>query len=168
MYEILNMYYGCFFFKQKNICKGICVALKKKQFKSSWLTQVHKQQNFTIHFVAKMSPYRKGCHILPLAMVCGQIYQLAILPCLPRMGFSEFAGKYARDPRYKAIDKMKDREALFNEFLKESKKRVEEESRNKSEKVWLGFRSNWGVTWGNRGVNRAQSKALNWHFLGPR
>nr|CAB3266868.1 transcription elongation regulator 1 [Phallusia mammillata] len=60
---------------------------------------------------------------------------LAEVNSAKRMGFSEFAGKYARDPRYKAIDKMKDRESLFNEFLKESKKQAEEESKNKAEKI---------------------------------
>lgn len=59
------------------------------------------------------------------------------------MGFSEFAMKHAREPRFKAIEKMKDREQLFNEFLQESKKKQDEEQRSKADKVWGRFCSMW-------------------------
>ena len=52
------------------------------------------------------------------------------------MGFSEFAAKNSKEPRFKMIDKMRERESLFNDFIAETKKKKEEESRNKAEKVW--------------------------------
>ena len=52
------------------------------------------------------------------------------------MGFSEFAAKNSKDSRFKMIDKMREREVLFNDFIAETKKKKEEENRNKAEKVW--------------------------------
>ena len=56
-----------------------------------------------------------------------------------RKGFSEFASRHSRDPRFRAIEKMRDREQLFNEYVKEAKKKKDEEARNKSEKVFNYF-----------------------------
>lgn len=52
-----------------------------------------------------------------------------------RTTFSEFASKHAKDHRFKAIDKMKDREAMFSEFMTAYRKKEKEDSKNKGEKV---------------------------------
>lgn len=44
----------------------------------------------------------------------------------PRVTFSEFAAKHTKDSRFKAIEKMKDREALFNEFVAAARKKEED------------------------------------------
>lgn len=49
--------------------------------------------------------------------------------------FSEFAQKYAKDDRLRAIEKMRERESLFNEYLIEVRKRAKEESQNKKEQA---------------------------------
>lgn len=53
----------------------------------------------------------------------------------PRATFSEFAAKHAKDSRFKAIEKMKDREALFNEFVAAARKKEKEDSKTRGEKV---------------------------------
>ncbi|KAK5610003.1 hypothetical protein CRENBAI_022375 [Crenichthys baileyi] len=53
--------------------------------------------------------------------------------------FSEFAMKHGRDPRFKAIDKMKDREAIFIEFMTVMRKRDKEDSKTRGEKVRQDF-----------------------------
>lgn len=57
----------------------------------------------------------------------------------PRATFSEFAAKHARDFRFKSIEKMKDREALFTEFMMSSRKREKEDSKSRGEKVKMDF-----------------------------
>lgn len=57
----------------------------------------------------------------------------------PRTTFSEFAAKHARDFRFKSIEKMKDREALFTEFMMSSRKREKEDSKSRGEKVKMDF-----------------------------
>ncbi|XP_072002240.1 transcription elongation regulator 1 isoform X1 [Engystomops pustulosus] len=57
----------------------------------------------------------------------------------PRTTFSEFAAKHAKDLRFKAIEKMKDRETLFNEYMIAARKKEKEDSKNKGEKVKLDF-----------------------------
>lgn len=52
-----------------------------------------------------------------------------------RATFSEFAAKHAKDSRFKAIEKMKDREALFNEFVAAARKKEKEDSKTRGEKV---------------------------------
>ncbi|KAM5173157.1 transcription elongation regulator 1 isoform 1-T1 [Mantella aurantiaca] len=56
-----------------------------------------------------------------------------------RTTFSEFAGKHAKDFRFKAIEKMKDRETLYNEFMVATRKKEKEDSKNKGEKVKTDF-----------------------------
>ncbi|XP_026879250.2 transcription elongation regulator 1 isoform X1 [Electrophorus electricus] len=56
-----------------------------------------------------------------------------------RTTFSEFASKHAKDPRFKNIEKMKDREALFTEFMTAFRKKEKEDSKNKGEKVKQDF-----------------------------
>ncbi|CAH2277124.1 transcription elongation regulator 1 isoform X2 [Pelobates cultripes] len=52
----------------------------------------------------------------------------------PRNTFSEFAAKHAKDARFKAIEKMKDREILFNEYMVAARKKEKEDSKNKGDK----------------------------------
>ncbi|XP_065143305.1 transcription elongation regulator 1 [Paramisgurnus dabryanus] len=56
-----------------------------------------------------------------------------------RTTFSEFAAKHAKDPRFKAIEKMKDREVMFIEFMTAFRKKDKEDSKNKVEKVKQDF-----------------------------
>ncbi|XP_065705099.1 transcription elongation regulator 1 isoform X3 [Patagioenas fasciata] len=57
----------------------------------------------------------------------------------PRTTFSEFAAKHAKDSRFKAIEKMKDREALFNEFITAARKKEKEDSKSRGEKIKMDF-----------------------------
>ncbi|KAL6098799.1 tcerg1 [Pungitius sinensis] len=57
----------------------------------------------------------------------------------PRTTFSEFAVKHGRDPRFKTIEKMKDREAIFVEFITAIRKREKEDSKSRGEKVKQDF-----------------------------
>ncbi|KAI4893720.1 hypothetical protein NFI96_012171, partial [Prochilodus magdalenae] len=56
-----------------------------------------------------------------------------------RTTFSEFAAKHAKDSRFKAIEKMKDREAIFIEFMTSLRKREKDNSKNRGEKVKQDF-----------------------------
>uniref|UniRef100_A0A8C9VCA3 Transcription elongation regulator 1 n=1 Tax=Scleropages formosus TaxID=113540 RepID=A0A8C9VCA3_SCLFO len=56
-----------------------------------------------------------------------------------RMTFSEFASKHAKDMRFKAIEKMKDREAMFTEFMTSLRKKEKEDSKSRGEKVKQDF-----------------------------
>lgn len=61
---------------------------------------------------------------------------LSLNPYVPqRTTFSEFAQKHGRDQRFKGIDKMRERESLFNEFLLQVRKQAKQENVAKSEKV---------------------------------
>lgn len=58
---------------------------------------------------------------------------------LSRTTFSEFGVRHGRDPRFKSIEKMKDREAIFTEFMTALRKREKEDSKTRGEKVhWRG------------------------------
>ncbi|KAM6408848.1 transcription elongation regulator 1 isoform 4-T4 [Rhynochetos jubatus] len=57
----------------------------------------------------------------------------------PRTTFSEFAAKHAKDSRFKSIEKMKDREALFNEFITAARKKEKEDSKTRGEKIKMDF-----------------------------
>ncbi|XP_072367999.1 transcription elongation regulator 1 isoform X7 [Scyliorhinus torazame] len=52
----------------------------------------------------------------------------------PRSTFSDFAAKYGKDSRFKAIEKMKDRESMFIEFITSVRKREKEDSKSRTEK----------------------------------
>ncbi|XP_046706272.1 transcription elongation regulator 1a isoform X1 [Silurus meridionalis] len=56
-----------------------------------------------------------------------------------RTTFSEFATKHSKDGRFKAIEKMKDREAIFTEFMTSLRKKEKENSKNRGEKVRQDF-----------------------------
>uniref|UniRef100_A0A673I0T3 Transcription elongation regulator 1-like n=1 Tax=Sinocyclocheilus rhinocerous TaxID=307959 RepID=A0A673I0T3_9TELE len=56
-----------------------------------------------------------------------------------RTTFSEFASKHAKDSRFKAVEKMKDREVIFNEYMMAFRKKEKENSKNRGEKVKQDF-----------------------------
>ncbi|KAI8492876.1 transcription elongation regulator [Branchiostoma belcheri] len=69
-----------------------------------------------------------------------------------KTSFSEFAMKNGKDHRFKAIEKMRDREALFSEFMTTLRKKEKETSRSRAEKVGVhvrrgvrGGRNDWGT-----------------------
>lgn len=52
-----------------------------------------------------------------------------------RSSFSDFAAKYAKDDRFKGMEKMREREGLFNEYIVEVRKREKEEKAQKRDQV---------------------------------
>lgn len=68
--------------------------------------------------------------------------QIKLFFFICRTSFSDFARQYGRDERFKIIEKMKERESLFNEYVNEMKKLAKERDeqqkmaiKNKAEKV---------------------------------
>lgn len=51
--------------------------------------------------------------------------------------------KHGRDSRFKTIEKMKDREVIFIEFMTALRKREKEDSKTRGEKV--PFTENWAL-----------------------
>lgn len=68
-----------------------------------------------------------------------KLCQISTLTIFYRTTFSEFAAKHAKDSRFKAIEKMKDREALFNEFITAARKKEKEDSKTRGEKVRFSY-----------------------------
>lgn len=62
--------------------------------------------------------------------------------------------KYGKDDRFKGIEKMKDRENLFTEFMAELKKKEKESLKQKTDKV--GFLFLWG------GMREKKTCSLLW------
>ena len=52
-----------------------------------------------------------------------------------RSSFNDFASKHGKDERYRGVDKLRDREDLFKEFVSELRRKEKEESKEKKEKV---------------------------------
>lgn len=52
-----------------------------------------------------------------------------------RSSFSDFAQKHSKDDRFKGIEKTRDRESLFNEFILEVRRREKDEKLQKKETV---------------------------------
>lgn len=53
-----------------------------------------------------------------------------------RSSFSDFAAKYGKEERFKGMEKMRERENLFNEYILEVRKREKEEKTMKKEQVY--------------------------------
>lgn len=53
-----------------------------------------------------------------------------------RSSFNDFTAKYGKDERFKGVDKMRDREQIFSDYLIELRQREKEESRTHREKVF--------------------------------
>lgn len=56
-----------------------------------------------------------------------------------RSTFSEFAARHAKDSRFKAIEKMKDREALYSEHMATLRKKDKDHSKGRQDKVRQDF-----------------------------
>jgi transcription elongation regulator 1 len=56
---------------------------------------------------------------------------------LYRSSFSDFAQKHGKDERFRNIEKMRERESLFNEYLLDVRKREKEEKVMRREQVRL-------------------------------
>ena len=52
-----------------------------------------------------------------------------------RTTFSEFSSKAAKDPRFKLIDKAREKEGMFNEFMIEYRKSLKERTMVENKKV---------------------------------
>lgn len=57
-----------------------------------------------------------------------------------RSSFSDFAQKHSKDDRFKGIEKTRDRESLFNEFILEVRRREKDEKLQKKETVSMKFK----------------------------
>merc|ERR1712062_123335 len=56
-----------------------------------------------------------------------------------KSGFSDFANKYGKDEKFKGVEKMRDRESLFNEFLSELRKKEKEDRIAKEKQIRKEF-----------------------------
>ncbi|CAH0730694.1 unnamed protein product, partial [Brenthis ino] len=56
-----------------------------------------------------------------------------------KSSFTDFSSKYSRDERFKNIEKMRDRETYFNEYIVEVRKREKEEKDRKREQAKTDF-----------------------------
>uniref|UniRef100_A0A069DXB0 Putative transcription factor n=1 Tax=Panstrongylus megistus TaxID=65343 RepID=A0A069DXB0_9HEMI len=56
-----------------------------------------------------------------------------------KSSFGDFATKYAKDERFKNIEKMRERESLFNEYILEVRKREKEEKVQKRDQIKKDF-----------------------------
>lgn len=54
-----------------------------------------------------------------------------------KSSFSDFASKYAKEERFKGIEKMREREALFSDYVSDLRRKEKEEKSNQKEKVRL-------------------------------
>ena len=54
-----------------------------------------------------------------------------------KSSFSDFASKHGKDERFKGVDKMRDRENLFNDFITNLRRRDREEKSALKDKVRL-------------------------------
>lgn len=52
-----------------------------------------------------------------------------------RSSFNDFASKHGRDERFKAVEKSKDRESMFKDYVDELRKKEKEEKAIMREKV---------------------------------
>ncbi|XP_065216790.1 transcription elongation regulator 1 [Planococcus citri] len=56
-----------------------------------------------------------------------------------KSSFSDFSSKYGKDERFRNIEKMRERESLFNEFILDVRKREKEEKNHKKEQIRREF-----------------------------
>ena len=62
-----------------------------------------------------------------------------------RSSFSDLCqSKHSKDERFRAVEKMRDKEELFKDFIAEVRRREKEESRSLKEKVRRAVYSKWG------------------------
>jgi len=65
---------------------------------------------------------------------CCRIIWCTELP-FARSSFNDFTAKYGKDERFRGVEKMRDREQIFSDFIVELRQREKEESRTHREKV---------------------------------
>ena len=53
-----------------------------------------------------------------------------------RSSFSSFASKYGKDNRFKGVEKMSEKEKIFNSYVEELYKKEKEERKERKEKVY--------------------------------
>merc|ERR1712226_29878 len=56
-----------------------------------------------------------------------------------KSGFSDFANKYGKDEKFKGVEKMRERESLFNEYLSEIRKKEKEDRIAKEKQIRKEF-----------------------------
>lgn len=66
--------------------------------------------------------------LISLALVCDCVWWC-------RSSYTEFSAKHGKDSRLKGIEKARDRETYFNEYIAELRKRDKEEKERKKEAV---------------------------------
>lgn len=62
-----------------------------------------------------------------------------------RSSFSDFAQRFAKDERFKGVEKMREREGLFNEYLIDVRKREKDEKIQRREQVSDNFSTSQNV-----------------------
>lgn len=62
-----------------------------------------------------------------------------------RSSFSDFASKYGKEERFKAIEKMREREALFSDFVSDLRRKEKEEKSHQKEKVCMRTGNRWVI-----------------------
>ncbi|XP_067928748.1 transcription elongation regulator 1-like isoform X2 [Watersipora subatra] len=67
------------------------------------------------------------------------IEMLASTSLTSKSSFSDVASKFAKDERFKAIEKMRERESIFNEYLSDLRKKEKEERILQKEKVKVEY-----------------------------
>ena len=62
---------------------------------------------------------------------------LGLIPCVFhfRSTFPEFSSKNSKDERFKAVEKLRDRETYFQDFIADIRKKEKEEKAKEKEKV---------------------------------
>lgn len=72
-------------------------------------------------------------NIRPLVkhLLCLQTFDLSS----NRWTFLDFCSKFSRDEKFKAVEKMKERESLFNEFITDLRKRAKMDTKTAHEQV---------------------------------
>lgn len=67
-----------------------------------------------------------------------------------RSSFNDFTAKYGKDERFKGVEKMRDREQIFSDYVIELRQREKEESRTHREKVHCFMSSEFClICWAN-------------------
>ena len=64
-----------------------------------------------------------------------------------RSSFSDFASKYGKDERFKSIEKMREREALFSDFVADVRRKEKEEKSQQKEKVCMRGTKRFVACW---------------------
>ena len=89
-----------------------------------------------------------------------------------RSSFSDFASKYGKDERFKAIEKMREREALFSDFVSDVRRKEKEEKSQQKEKVCITQRARFvclfhdGLHYKDRNYNMEKWTAKIYLILG--